>query len=84
LLAAQFLKEVRGYIEDGVSPHIIMKGFQQASKIVRVVFFCSDTRSTDSATRLSIASKRFKSQSTKVIPSESRCRPPRVTTLIMT
>ncbi|THH33152.1 hypothetical protein EUX98_g1049 [Antrodiella citrinella] len=33
LLAAQFLKEVRGYIEEGVSPHIIMKGFRQASDI---------------------------------------------------
>jgi T-complex protein 1 subunit eta len=36
LLAAQFLKEVRGYIEEGVSPHIIMKGFRQASKLVRI------------------------------------------------
>ncbi|KAJ7216790.1 chaperonin Cpn60/TCP-1 family [Mycena haematopus] len=33
LLAAQLLKEVRGYIEEGVSPHIIMKGFRQASKL---------------------------------------------------
>ncbi|TCD62158.1 T-complex protein 1 subunit eta [Steccherinum ochraceum] len=33
LLAAQLLKEVRGYIEEGVSPHIIMKGFRQASQI---------------------------------------------------
>ena len=34
LLAAQLLKEVRGYIEDGVSPHIIMKGFRQAAHLV--------------------------------------------------
>lgn len=36
LLAAQFLKEVRNFIEDGVSPHIIMKGFRQACQLVRV------------------------------------------------
>jgi len=43
LLAAQLLKEVRGYIEEGVSPHIIMKGFRQASQLVRelqpVIFY---------------------------------------------
>ncbi|KAF5323585.1 hypothetical protein D9611_005557 [Ephemerocybe angulata] len=33
LLAAQLLKEIRGYIEEGVSPHIIMKGFRQATKL---------------------------------------------------
>lgn len=33
LLAAQMLKEVRGYVEEGVSPHIIMKGFRQASQL---------------------------------------------------
>ncbi|KAG8219424.1 chaperonin Cpn60/TCP-1 family [Butyriboletus roseoflavus] len=33
LLAAQFLKEIRGYIEEGVSPHIIMKGFRKASQL---------------------------------------------------
>jgi len=36
LLAAQLLKEIRGYIEDGISPHIIMKGFRKASQLVRV------------------------------------------------
>lgn len=36
LLAAQLLKEVRGYIEEGVSPHIIMKGFRKASQLVDV------------------------------------------------
>lgn len=35
LLAAQFLKEVKGYIEEDVSPHIIMKGFRQAAQLVR-------------------------------------------------
>ncbi|KAF8956087.1 chaperonin Cpn60/TCP-1 family [Flammula alnicola] len=33
LLAAQFLKEVRNFIEEGVSPHIIMKGFRQACQL---------------------------------------------------
>ncbi|CAL1694578.1 unnamed protein product [Somion occarium] len=33
LLAAQMLKEVRGYIEEGVSPHIIMKGFRKAAQL---------------------------------------------------
>ena len=71
LLAAQFLKEIRGYIEDGVSPHIIMKGFQQASKIVRVTLVCLVLDALMSASRLSIASRTFKSKSIKVIPSES-------------
>ena len=34
LFAAQLLKEVRGYIEEGVSPHIIMKGFRKAAELV--------------------------------------------------
>jgi len=34
LLAGQLLKEIRGYVEEGVSPHIIMKGFQKASRLV--------------------------------------------------
>lgn len=38
LLAAQLLKEIRGFIEEGVSPHIIMKGFRKASQLVRVTF----------------------------------------------
>jgi len=37
LLAAQFLKEVKGYIEEDVSPHIIMKGFRQAAQLVRAL-----------------------------------------------
>lgn len=39
LLAAQLLKEVRTLIEEGVNPHIIMKGFRQASQLVRVISF---------------------------------------------
>jgi T-complex protein 1 subunit eta len=38
LLAAQMLKEVRGYVEEGVSPHIIMKGFRKASDLVSLVY----------------------------------------------
>lgn len=37
LLAAQLLKEVHGYIEEGVSPHIIMKGFRKAAQLVDVL-----------------------------------------------
>jgi hypothetical protein len=36
LLAAQLLKEVRSFIEDGVSPHIIIKGFRKAAQLVSV------------------------------------------------
>lgn len=34
LLAAHMLKEIRGFIEEGVSPHLIMKGFRLASQMV--------------------------------------------------
>ncbi|KAL5534037.1 CCT7 [Sanghuangporus baumii] len=33
LLAAQLLKEVRGFVEEGVSPHIIVKGFRKAAQL---------------------------------------------------
>ncbi|KAI0274962.1 chaperonin Cpn60/TCP-1 family [Gloeopeniophorella convolvens] len=33
LLAAHLLKEIKMYIEEDVSPHIIMKGFRQAAQI---------------------------------------------------
>jgi T-complex protein 1 subunit eta len=42
LLAAQLLKEVKGYIEEDVSPHIIMKGFRQAAQLVCALFFLSN------------------------------------------
>lgn len=35
LIAAQLLKEIRGYVEEGVSPHIITKGFRKACQLVR-------------------------------------------------
>ena len=34
LLAAQLLEEVRSYIEEGLIPHIVMKGFRQAAQLV--------------------------------------------------
>ncbi|KAF8506808.1 chaperonin Cpn60/TCP-1 family [Russula emetica] len=33
LIAAHLLKEIKGYIEEDVSPHIIMKGFRQAAQL---------------------------------------------------
>ncbi|TFL06194.1 chaperonin Cpn60/TCP-1 family [Pterulicium gracile] len=33
LIAAQLLKEIRGYVEEGVSPHIITKGFRKACQL---------------------------------------------------
>lgn len=35
LLAGELLKEVKGYIEEGVSPHVIIKGYRQAARLVR-------------------------------------------------
>lgn len=37
LLAGELLKEVKGYIEDGVSPHVIIKGYRTAAKLVRAL-----------------------------------------------
>ncbi|KAL1915875.1 uncharacterized protein VTP21DRAFT_6263 [Calcarisporiella thermophila] len=33
LLAGELLKEVKGYIEEGVSPHIIIKGYRKAAQL---------------------------------------------------
>ncbi|CAO3672681.1 unnamed protein product [Umbelopsis vinacea] len=33
LLAGELLKEVKGYIEEGVSPHVIIKGYRQAARL---------------------------------------------------
>jgi T-complex protein 1 subunit eta len=33
LLAAELLKEVRSYVEDGVSPQVIIKGFRKACQL---------------------------------------------------
>ena len=37
LLAAQFLKEIRQYIEEGMSPYVIMKGYRMAPDMVRTL-----------------------------------------------
>lgn len=33
LLAGEFLKEVRTFIEDGVSPQVVIKGYRKASEL---------------------------------------------------
>lgn len=35
LLAGEFLKSIKGYIEDGVHPQTVIKGFRDALKEVR-------------------------------------------------
>lgn len=34
LLAAELLRESKSFIEDGVSPHVIMKGYRKAAQLV--------------------------------------------------
>ena len=34
LFAGELLKEIKGYIEDDVSPHVIIKGFRKAVQLV--------------------------------------------------
>jgi T-complex protein 1 subunit eta len=36
LLAGELLKEIKSYIEEGVSPHVIIKGYRQAARLVRI------------------------------------------------
>lgn len=36
LLAGELLKEVKGFIEEGVSPHVLITGFRRATQLVRV------------------------------------------------
>lgn len=33
LLAGELLKEIKGYIEEGVSPHVIIKGYRTAARL---------------------------------------------------
>lgn len=33
LLAGELLKEIKGYIEEGVSPHVIIKGYRAAARL---------------------------------------------------
>jgi len=34
MLAGELLKEVKNYIEEGVSPHVIIKGYRKADQLV--------------------------------------------------
>lgn len=68
LLATQMLKEVRGYIEEGVSPHIIMKGFRKATQLVGLYPSLLCVLSYP-IVRLSTALKRYKSPLIDQIPS---------------
>ena len=43
LLAAQLLKEVKGYIEEDVSSHIIIRGLRKAAQLVRIVISQTST-----------------------------------------
>lgn len=36
LLAAELLRESKAFIEDGVSPHVIIKGYRRAAQLVRL------------------------------------------------
>lgn len=43
LLCGELLKECKGFIEEGVSPHVIIKGYRKACQMVRwlVCFYSS-------------------------------------------
>ena len=63
LIAAQLLKEIKGYIEEDVSPHIIMKGFRQAAQLVRIlVSYDVPSLLTHTLSSPLTASKRFRYQ----------------------
>lgn len=36
LLAAEFLKQIKSYVEEGVHPQIIIRAFRTATQLVRV------------------------------------------------
>jgi T-complex protein 1 subunit eta len=38
LLAAELMRESKAFIEDGVSPHIIIKGYRKAAQLVSFLF----------------------------------------------
>lgn len=70
LLAAQLLKEVRGYIEEGVSPQIIMKGFRQAAQLVS----CLHTACMHHALKSVVGTRPYKSHSGHGRQVKSRVR----------
>lgn len=39
LLAAEFLREAKQFIEDGVSPHVIIKSYRIAARLVSFISF---------------------------------------------
>lgn len=39
LLAAEFLKEAKPYIEDGVHPHSLIRSYRTAGHLVRMLTF---------------------------------------------
>jgi len=39
LLAAEFLREAKQFIEDGVSPHVIIKSYRIAARLVSFIYF---------------------------------------------
>lgn len=38
LLAAELMRESKAFIEDGVSPHLIIKGYRKAAQLVSLMF----------------------------------------------
>lgn len=38
LLAAEFMREAKPFIEDGVSPHVIIKAYRKAAELVSLLF----------------------------------------------
>ncbi|KAJ1912412.1 T-complex protein 1 subunit eta [Mycoemilia scoparia] len=78
LLAGEILKEVKSFVEEGVSPHVIVKGLQKASEIVanrikEISVSVDETTSTSSADFRSLLEKcAATSMSSKVISSQKQ------------
>lgn len=79
LLAAELMREARPFIEDGVSPHIIIKGYRKAAQLVRPASLFAllrltrtltllDRPSTASTSSPSLSSPRTKSPSRFLLP----------------
>jgi hypothetical protein len=74
LLAAQLLKEVRGHVEEGVSPHIIMKGFRNGAQRASVRIYTCPQVAHGHLYRPWTVSKRYKSLLTSPILSACTSR----------
>jgi T-complex protein 1 subunit eta len=46
LLAAEFLKQCKDFIEEGMNPHIIIKGYRKAAELVSFIFASPFSRLT--------------------------------------